>query len=97
MNKLSFFLFNKNSLKRETLNLVNKGDLLRLTLSQSYLNQQRYQEIEGIIIRKRNLQIYPSITIRRICSNVIINHTFLINAPNISDIKIIKAYMKKND
>ncbi|MGF1457939.1 MAG: 50S ribosomal protein L19 [Leptolyngbyaceae cyanobacterium] len=66
------------------------GDTVRIGVSIQEGGKERVQPYEGTVIAMRNGGINESITVRRIFQGVGVERVFLVHAPRIANIKIIR-------
>jgi large subunit ribosomal protein L19 len=66
------------------------GDTIRVGVRIQEGGKERVQPYEGTVIAMRNGGINKSITVRRIFQGVGVERVFLLNAPRIADIKVLR-------
>jgi len=66
------------------------GDTVRVGVRIQEGGKERVQPYEGTVIAKRNGGINASITVRRVFQGVGVERVFLVHAPLVADIKIMR-------
>lgn len=66
------------------------GDTVRVGVRIQEGGKERVQPYEGTVIAKRNGGINASITVRRVFQGVGVERVFLVHAPRIADIKVLR-------
>ncbi|ASC73264.1 50S ribosomal protein L19 [Halomicronema hongdechloris C2206] len=66
------------------------GDTVRVGVIIQEGGKERVQPYEGTVIAKRNGGINASITVRRIFQGIGVERVFLLHAPRIANIKVIR-------
>ncbi|MDA0267809.1 MAG: 50S ribosomal protein L19 [Cyanobacteria bacterium] len=66
------------------------GDTVRVGVRIQEGGKERVQPFEGTVIAMRNGGINESITVRRIFQGVGVERVFLLHAPRVADIKIVR-------
>jgi len=66
------------------------GDTVRVGVRIQEGGKERVQPYEGTVIAKRNGGINASITVRRVFQGVGVERVFLVHAPRVADIKILR-------
>lgn len=66
------------------------GDTIRVGVRIQEGGKERIQPYEGTVIAMRNGGINKSITVRRVFQGVGVERVFLLHAPRVADIKIVR-------
>ncbi|MEM6838383.1 MAG: 50S ribosomal protein L19 [Cyanobacteria bacterium P01_C01_bin.120] len=66
------------------------GDTVRVGVSIQEGGKERVQPYEGTVIAKRNGGINEAITVRRIFQGIGVERVFLVHAPRIANIKVMR-------
>jgi len=66
------------------------GDTVRVGVRIQEGGKERVQPFEGTVIAKRNGGINASITVRRIFQGIGVERVFLLHAPRVANIKVIR-------
>jgi len=66
------------------------GDTVRVGVRIQEGGKERVQPYEGTVIAKRNGGINASITVRRIFQGVGVERVFLVHAPRVANVKILR-------
>jgi large subunit ribosomal protein L19 len=66
------------------------GDTIRVGVRIQEGGKERIQPYEGTVIAMRNSGINKSITVRRVFQGVGVERVFLLHAPRVADIKIMR-------
>jgi large subunit ribosomal protein L19 len=66
------------------------GDTVKVSAKVVEGNRERVQVFEGIVMRLRGGGITRSITVRRIASGVGVERTFMVHAPRIEKIEVVR-------
>src|SRR5579864_5788417 len=69
---------------------IKSGDTVRLQVKVVEGNRERLQPFEGVVMRLRGGGINRNFTVRRITHGVGVELTFLLNAPRIDKIEIVR-------
>jgi large subunit ribosomal protein L19 len=75
---------------RSDLPQIAPGDTVRVSVKVVEGNRERIQVFEGTVIKMRGGGLNQSITVRRIASGVGVERTFLIHAPRIDKIEVVR-------
>jgi large subunit ribosomal protein L19 len=75
---------------RSDLPQIAPGDTVRVSVKVVEGNRERIQVFEGIVIRMRGGGLNQGITVRRIASGVGVERTFMIHAPRIDKIEVVR-------
>jgi large subunit ribosomal protein L19 len=75
---------------RTDLPQIAPGDTVRVSVKVVEGNRERIQVFEGTVMRMRGGGLNRSITVRRIASGVGVERTFLVNAPRIDKIEVVR-------
>ena len=79
-----------NSQLRNDIPSFSSGDTIKVFIKIKEGNKERIQLFQGVVIKRQNGGIDETFTVRKISSGVGVEKTFLINSPNISEIKVVK-------
>ncbi|MBF0409212.1 MAG: 50S ribosomal protein L19 [Candidatus Riflebacteria bacterium] len=66
------------------------GDTLRVTVKVKEGEKERMQAYEGVVISKKYNGLRENFTVRKISQGVGVERTFMLHAPNISEIKVLR-------
>ena len=66
------------------------GDTVKVSAKVVEGNRERIQVFEGTVMRLRNGGLNQSITVRRISSGVGVERTFLVHAPRVEKIEVVR-------
>ena len=69
---------------------IASGDTVRVSVKVVEGNRERVQVFEGTVMRIRGGGLNRSITVRRISSGVGVERTFMIHAPRIDKIEVVR-------
>nr|QCI08950.1 ribosomal protein L19 [Wrangelia sp.] len=69
---------------------IRIGDSIKIKIKIQEGNKERIQNVEGVVISKKNSNLNSTITIRKVIHNVGVERIYLINSPRILDIQILK-------
>jgi len=70
---------------------VRAGDTVRVQFMIVEGGRERLQPFQGVVIRKRNAGLGPTITVRRIASNGIgVERTFPLYSPRVAQVELIR-------
>lgn len=69
---------------------IAPGDTVRVSVKVVEGNRERIQVFEGTVMRMRGGGLNRSITVRRIASGVGVERTFLVNAPRVDRIEVVR-------
>ncbi len=76
---------------RTDLPTIAPGDTVRVSVKVVEGNRERVQVFEGTVIRMRGGSgLNRSITVRRIASGVGVERTFMVNAPRVEKIEVVR-------
>lgn len=75
---------------RTDLPQIAPGDTVRVSVKVVEGNRERIQVFEGTVMRMRGGGLNQSITVRRIASGVGVERTFLVNAPRVDKIEVVR-------
>lgn len=75
---------------RSDLPEIAPGDTVRVSVKVVEGNRERIQVFEGTVMRMRGGGLNRSITVRRIASGVGVERTFLVNAPRVDRIEVVR-------
>lgn len=67
------------------------GDTVRVHVKIKEGNRERIQVFEGIVIKKQNGGINETFTVRRISYGVGVEKTFLIHAPSVEKVEVVRV------
>ncbi|NJN21550.1 MAG: 50S ribosomal protein L19 [Leptolyngbya sp. RL_3_1] len=70
--------------------IIFAGDTVRVGVRIQEGGKERIQPFEGTVIALRNGGINESITVRRIFQGVGVERVFLLHAPRVADIKVLR-------
>nr|YP_010851299.1 ribosomal protein L19 [Aphanocladia delicatula]WGH14218.1 ribosomal protein L19 [Aphanocladia delicatula] len=74
---------------------IDIGDSIKIKKIIQEGNKERIQISEGVVISKNNSQINRTITVRKTIQNIGVERIYLVNSPQIVNIKIIKKSQVK--
>jgi len=66
------------------------GDTVRVSAKVVEGNRERVQVFEGTVMRKRGGGLNEQITVRRIASGVGVERTFMVHAPRVEKIEVVR-------
>jgi large subunit ribosomal protein L19 len=66
------------------------GDTVRVSVKVVEGNRERIQVFEGTVMRQRGGGLNQQITVRRIASGVGVERTFMIHAPRVDKIEVVR-------
>lgn len=70
---------------------VQTGDTVRVQFMIVEGDRERLQPFQGVIIRKRNAGLGPTITVRRIASHGIgVERTFPLYSPRVAEVEVVR-------
>ena len=69
---------------------ITPGDTVRVSVKVVEGNRERIQVFEGTVIRMRGGGLNQGITVRRIASGVGVERTFLVHAPRVEKIEVVR-------
>src|SRR5205823_525279 len=69
---------------------IAPGDTVRVSVKVVEGNRERIQVFEGTVMRMRGGSLNQSITVRRIASGVGVERTFMIHAPRVDKIEVVR-------
>jgi large subunit ribosomal protein L19 len=69
---------------------IAPGDTVRVSVKVVEGNRERIQVFEGTVMRMRGGGLNRSITVRRIASGVGVERTFMVHAPRIDKIEVVR-------
>ena len=69
---------------------IESGDTVRVSVKVVEGNRERVQVFEGTVMRIRGGGLNRSITVRRISSGVGVERTFMMHAPRIDKIEVVR-------
>ena len=75
---------------RSDLPTIAPGDTVRVSVKVVEGNRERIQVFEGTVMRMRGGGLNQSITVRRIASGVGVERTFMIHAPRVDKIDVVR-------
>ncbi len=75
---------------RTDLPQIAPGDTVRVSVKVVEGNRERIQVFEGTVMRMRGGGLNQSITVRRIASGVGVERTFMIHAPRVDKIEVVR-------
>lgn len=80
----------EKGLMKSDLPELNPGDTVKVFVRIIEGNKERTQAFEGVIIKKKGAGINKSITVRKVFQGIGVERVFLINAPRIENIKVLR-------
>jgi large subunit ribosomal protein L19 len=80
----------EKSLMRKDLPELNPGDTVKVFVRIKEGNKERTQAFEGVIIKKRGRGVNHTITVRRVFQGIGVERVFLVHAPRIEKIKVLR-------
>ena len=80
----------ENSFLKTNIPQIRIGDSIKIKIKIQEGNKERIQNVEGVVISKRNSNLNSTITVRKVIHNVGVERIYLINSPRILDIQILK-------
>ena len=75
---------------RDDLPRFDPGDTVRVSVKVVEGNRERVQVFEGTVMRKRGGGLNQQITVRRIASGVGVERTFMVHAPRVEKIEVVR-------
>ena len=75
---------------RTDLPKIAPGDTVRVSVKVVGGNRERIQVFEGTVMRMRGGGLNQAITVRRIASGVGVERTFMIHAPRVDKIEVVR-------
>lgn len=75
---------------RTDLPAIAPGDTVRVSVKVVEGSRERVQVFEGTVMRMRGGGLNQSITVRRIASGVGVERTFMIHAPRVDKIEVVR-------
>src|SRR5437868_14313360 len=75
---------------RTDLPQIAPGDTVRVSVKVVEGNRERIQVFEGTVMRMRGGGLNQSITVRRIASGVGVERTFMVHAPRVDRIEVVR-------
>jgi large subunit ribosomal protein L19 len=69
---------------------LSSGDTVRVSVKVVEGNRERIQVFEGTIMRMRGGGLNQRITVRRIASGVGVERTFMVHAPRVEKIEVVR-------
>src|SRR5438270_9844816 len=75
---------------RTDLPKIAPGDTVRVSVKVVEGNRERIQVFEGTVMRMRGGGLNQAITVRRIASGVGVERTFMIHAPRVDKIEVVR-------
>ncbi len=69
---------------------ITSGDTVRVSVKVVEGNRERVQVFEGTVMRLRGGGINRQITVRRIASGVGVERTFMVHAPRVEKIEVVR-------
>jgi large subunit ribosomal protein L19 len=69
---------------------ISPGDTVRVSVKVVEGNRERTQAFEGTVMRMRGAGLNRQITIRRIASGVGVERTFMVHAPRVEKIEVVR-------
>ncbi|MEO1591657.1 MAG: 50S ribosomal protein L19 [Cyanobacteria bacterium J06632_22] len=75
---------------KDDLPAIYVGDTVRVGVRIQEGGKERVQPYEGTVIAKRNGGINETITVRRIFQGVGVERVFLVHAPRVANIKVVR-------
>jgi large subunit ribosomal protein L19 len=75
---------------RTDLPTIASGDTVRVSVKVVEGNRERIQIFEGTVMRMRGGGLNQSITVRRIASGVGVERTFMVHAPRVEKIEVVR-------
>lgn len=66
------------------------GDTLRIAIKVREGDKERLQAFEGVVISRRYAGLRENFTVRKISYGVGVERTFLLNSPNLAEIKVVR-------
>jgi large subunit ribosomal protein L19 len=75
---------------RTDLPQIAPGDTVRVSVKVVEGNRERIQVFEGTVMRMRGGGLNQSITVRRIASGVGVERTFMIHAPRVDKVEVVR-------
>jgi large subunit ribosomal protein L19 len=75
---------------RSDLPTIAPGDTVRVSVKVVEGSRERVQVFEGTVMRMRGGGLNQSITVRRIASGVGVERTFMIHAPRVEKIEVVR-------
>src|SRR5207302_2058450 len=79
---------------RTDLPKIAPGDTVRVSVKVVEGNRERIQVFEGTVMRMRGGGLNQAITVRRIASGVGVERTFMIHAPRVDKIEVVRHRIK---
>lgn len=80
----------EDSLLKNNLPELNPGDTVKVSVRIKEGNKERTQNFEGVIIKKRGEGVNKTITVRRVFQGIGVERVFLIHAPRVENIKVLR-------
>ena len=80
----------ENELIRKDLPELNPGDTVKVFVRIKEGNKERTQAFEGVIIKIRGAGLNKSITVRKVFQGIGVERVFLVSAPRIEKIKVLR-------
>lgn len=75
---------------RDDIPQLNPGDTVKVFVRIKEGNKERTQAFEGVVIKKRGSGLNASITVRKVFQGIGVERVFLIHAPRIEKIKVLR-------
>ena len=75
---------------RDDVPAFGPGDTLKVHVRVVEGNRERVQVFEGTVMRKRGGGLNEQITVRRIASGVGVERTFMVHAPRVEKIEVVR-------
>ncbi len=69
---------------------IASGDTVRVSVKVVEGNRERIQVFEGTVMRMRGGGLNQSVTVRRVSSGVGVERTFLVHAPRVEKIEVVR-------
>lgn len=76
---------------RNDLPELNTGDTVKVFVRIKEGNKERTQAFEGVIIKRRGEGFNKTITVRRVFQGIGVERVFLIHAPRVEKIKVLRS------
>ena len=80
----------EQGLMRKDLPQLNPGDTVKVFVRIKEGNKERTQAFEGVIIKMRGKGVNASITVRKVFQGIGVERVFLVHAPRIEKIKVLR-------
>ena len=80
----------ENAQLRKEIPEIKSGDTVRLQVKVVEGNRERLQPFEGVVMRLRGGGLNQRMTVRRIASGVGVERTFMVHAPRVEKIEVVR-------